>query len=431
MNDDDTSASAPQEIVTPADFFAKFPLPWPESLSVEERKSFEKDLQEVLWQIYSEKPEAWERLIATADAELLAVAKRTMPKIPDVFSNGRALVSSALIIQAVINAQQNGASGGDRWQRPEGHPPFYAHTTNAGTTIVEYLLDRNQVLDEHATASLYAQVREFTDLDSDVLLGMIAHMIKGPRESDGSVWFFADTMLDYRGVQPIMKADTPGGKKRRAGHRQEKRLEIGKCVSRAGNIWLTIDQFIHEEPATGKKKQRKRREYTHKGRLLSIDEIWYQRELDMGNNALNFPIGWRIRPGSWLQTFLETPNRQVAWLCQKTLQYDPYREQWEKRLSTYFMFHMRMNGNSGGQFNREIGPLLSERSLPINRRDPERTKQRFEKAMNRLVQDGQIDDWEYKEKIDYRAKKWIETWLTNKVTIHIAPPAKQVKETNK
>ena len=377
-------------------------------------------------------PEGWQETLEAAVKWAAEQAKkRTRPPIPDIFTNGYATVPTPLTIQAIINAQQNAASGGDRWQHPEGHPPFYVHKTKAGATIVEYIQNRNETLNDVTTASLWAQVRESSDLDSDVLLGMFAHMIKCPAESDGSVWFFADNMLDYRGVQPRMKADTPGGKKRRAGHRPEDRLEIGHCVDRATNIWLTIDQYIYEEQPKSKRKQGKRRQYTHQGRLLSVDEIWYQRELDIDTNAPNIPIGWRIRPGDWLRTFLESPDRYVAWLCQRTLQYDPYREQWEKRLSKYFMFHMRMNAAGGGKFNRKIGPLLSELSLPINRRDPERTKQRFEKAMNRLVSDRQIDDWAYAEKIDYKARGWVETWLTNKITVYIAPPAKQVQEASK
>jgi hypothetical protein len=113
----------------------------------------------------------------------------------------------------------------------------------------------------------------------------------------------------------------------------------------------------------------------------------------------------------------------VAYLCQKTLQYDPYRQLWEKRLSRYFMFHGRLNTRAGGGaiFNREIGPLLNELSLDIEEGRPQRTRDRFEKALNTLVEDGQINGWKYKEEIQLPARGWLPTWLSQMVTITIAP----------
>jgi hypothetical protein len=168
-----------------------------------------------------------------------------------------------------------------------------------------------------------------------------------------------------------MKHDTPSGYARRAGHRQKDIADVGKSVDRIGNIWMTINQVIEEETAgiTSRRKRRKRKEYSHRGRLLSIKEAWTQRKLDTDEPVME--IGWKMRAGSWLKIFLESPNRQVAYLCQKTLQYDPYREQWEKRLSRYFMFHVRMNARgSRVMFNREIGKLLKELSLAIEEDKP-------------------------------------------------------------
>jgi len=345
------------------------------------------------------------------------------PTSPDIFTSGKALVPTSFPFQAVIAAQQNAASGADRWQQTEGHAPYFPFHSRESSSIIEYNTSESEIVDDRAAASLWAQVKQHTDLDSDVVAAMFAHLAKGPLDDQHSVWFWASSMLDYRGILPIMKADTPGGAKRRAGHRQEDMQEIAQCVNRAANVWITIEQFIVEEPAAqSKRRQRKRKQYIHKGRLLSVDEVWYQRELDTDSPSSNMPIGWRIRAGSWLQTFLEKPNRQVAYMCQQILKYDPYRDQWEKRLGYCFLFSIRMNAAGGGVFNREIGKLLDERSLPIDRRHPERTKQRFEKALNRLVEAHIIDSWEYVEGVQYKARGWIDTWLANKIRIYIAPP---------
>ena len=332
------------------------------------------------------------------------------------------MISSCLPFQAVVASIHNAASGGDGWQHSTDQAPYFLYEKGSGNTIVEYKEGyQDEVFNDQTTACLWKQVQQFTDLDTDVLLAMMAHLIKCPEE-DGSTWFFASTFLDYRGVKPRMQADTPGGAKRRAGHRQEDLADVGKSVDRIGKIWMTISQFIEEETAgaTSRRKRRSRCQYSHRGRLLCIEEAWTQRELDTDEPGME--IGWKIRAGSWLKIFLESPNRQVAYLCQKTLQYDPYREHWEKRLSRYFLFHLRMNARgSSVVFNREIGKLLKELSLPIEEERPQRTRDRFEKALNKLVEDRQLDAWQYKAEGQLPARHWLGTWLKQNITVYVAP----------
>ncbi len=347
--------------------------------------------------------------------------KRTLPLIPDVFATGRALVSSALCLQAVIHAQQNMIEGGDRWQHPEGHAPYYTHETDAGRTIVEYLMSRsNEIQDDKATRSLKRQlVGDTQEQDTDALFIVIAHCIKA-LGTDGTTWIFANNSLKYMDKQ-IMKKYTRGSKPAPAGYRTDDKIAFAESIGRLSNFWLVIDQFIHD--TSGKKKQGKKTQYTRECRLFSIEEVWYQKELDPNTDTPNLPVGWRVRPGEWLKVFID--QRHVAYLCDIALKYHPLREKWEKRLSSYIMLHMRMNGGgrSGGKYTRKIEDLLRELSLPVNKRDPERTKKRFEQAMNRLAQDRHIAGWDYKEKIKDEPKKWLGTWLTNSIVIYIAPPS--------
>jgi hypothetical protein len=361
-------------------------------------------------------------------ATIKTPSKRTIPQPPTVFKNGFAETASCLPFQAVLSGIQDATrirddeSSLSRWRKPEGHPPSFYYEKPKGNAIVEYMTgEKNEVFDDKTTASLWRQVKQFSDADADVVLALFAHLIR-PSENDGTTWFLASQFLDYRGLIPIMKADTPGGRKRRAGHRPERIKEIGESIGRIENIWITLSQWI-DEPATSKKK-RKRTEFTHKGRFLMVEEVYTQRELPEGDadGDPGMEIGWRIRPGSWLRTFLESPNRQVALLCQKSLRYDPYRQQWEKRLSRYFMFHGHINTHGGGgTFNRHIGKLLQEMSLEVNERFPQRTRDRFEKAMNMLVADKIIQEWAYEEEISPKAKGWLAAWLNQKIIVHIAP----------
>ncbi len=355
-------------------------------------------------------------------ASLSSISKRRIIPHTNIFEGGFAETAACLPIQAVVASIQDAKSVVSQWQRSEDHAPFFHYEKPKGTAIVEYKTgEKNEVFDDKTTASLWRQVKQFSDDDADVVLALFAHLIR-PSESDGTAWFLASQYLDYRGIKPRMQIDAPGGRKRRAGHRPEDIKAVGESIGRIENIWITLHQWI-DETASGKKK-RKRTEYTHKGRLLMVEEVYTQKELPDGDTDGDpgMEIAWRIRPGSWLRTFLENPNRQVANLCQKSLQYDPYREQWEKRLSRYFMFHGHINTHGGGGvFNREIGKLLQETSLSVEKDNPQRTRNRFEKAMGVLVTDKIIQEWDYTESFSLPSKGWVATWLDQKITIHIAP----------
>jgi hypothetical protein len=344
------------------------------------------------------------------------------PHLPKVFANGRAVIPSCMPLQHAVNGIQNAASGASRWQHPEGHPPFYTGTSEAGSTIMEY-----NDLDTSLSIDVWEQVKSFTDLDIDVLQAALVQIFTASDSHDKrSAWVYASQILDYRGITPIMKSDRPGGPKRRAGHRPEDIQDIAQCMRRISNLWVTVHQTIKgeipERTANGRRRKPKRVEHSVRSRLISIEKIWYQRELlDEPIRPDATPIGWYIRFGDWLEPYLDGASKQIGFICQKSLEYDPYREKWEKRLSRYFCFHIRMNGRHG-VISREIGTLLESLTLPIDTRFPERnTRQRFEKALDRLVADRQIDGWEYKDEPIYPSKGWLPTWLKQSIRIYFAP----------
>jgi hypothetical protein len=138
-------------------------------------------------------------------------------------------------------------------------------------------------------------------------------------------------------------------------------------------------------------------------------------------------VAWRYKPGTWAAPFLAAPNLHFALLCQTTLQYDPYREQWEKRLARYFMFYLRISGgpNYGGTtIRRAVGDLLTELELPLDTTNPQRTRKRFEQALARLVADRVIDAWDYaKDNPELPRRSWLPAWQQWGVYVTAAPLA--------
>jgi len=341
-----------------------------------------------------------------------------IPNPRNIFTNGATETLSCMPFQAAIASIHDAASKATKWVQTEDHAPYFRYEKPSGSSIIEYKTGRkDEVFNSKTTTSLWQQVQKFSDSSNDVLLALCAHFIR-PSEEDGTTWFFASQYLSDRGLAKITKGENTV-QRRTAGHRHEDIAEVGNHLDLLENIWITIDQTI-DQPSNGKKK-RKKRQFTHQGRLLMIEERITQKDLHGENNS-DLEIAWRIRPGSWLRPFLEAPNRQVANLFQKSLQYDPYRQQWEKRLSRYFMFfgHMETRGG-GGTFNRNIKKLLQEVSLSVDSEHPKRTKKRFEEAMNQLVADNIINEWYYQGSVDTAKRGWVTSWLDLMITIHIAP----------
>src|SRR5207245_4689922 len=71
---------------------------------------------------------------------------------------------------------------------------------------------------------------------------------------------------------------------------------------------------------------------------------------------------------------------------------------------------------------RQISNFFNELSLPVNERDPQKTRSRFEKAMNRLVDDHQIASWTPVEgNPPLPRTEWLPIWLSWRVVVTVAP----------
>jgi hypothetical protein len=382
-----------------------------------------KELQAMMYQL-AQAYGAYHDEVAQKQAPAQASPKHLPEDAPPVinpFIDGRGLIPSPGPMQAIIESLENAASGADRWQRPEKQPPYYTFSRQGGQTIVEYgRKETTTVLEDSVTRGLWEGVKKLSDYDADVLLGVFAQIIK----NDGApAWFWPSQFLDYRGVVPIMKdQNTP--QERRAGHRIERIQEVLDALYKMSNLWVRIEEI--REP---KRKGKKPRKFVHSGRVFMIGETWTQEGLDLayedGAQLQREIKALRCTPGEWLKEYLDAP-RMVAFLADKILRYDPYREMWEKRLARYFMFHLRINAkHNSAVITRRIGLLFHDMSLPVDDRHPERTRARFEKAMNRLVEDKQIDAWQYHEEINLPARKWFDQWQELSIDVYTKAQLKE------
>lgn len=343
--------------------------------------------------------------------------KKDMPPAHAGITNGKLLVPYCFPLYVASEAIQNAASGADRWENPDRQPPFYARKSGNNTTTIEYGREsEQQVFEEKAVINLYKEVKNHKDTDIDFMLYTLSAIIK-ETNGEGAAWVWASKFLDDREIKPITK-NTNTSMERRAGHRAERLAEIDEAVYRLSGLWINIREYIPP-----KRKGGKTRVFTHRGRLWAVMETWTQNTLgENGETQERIPVAWKIKAGDWLMEYLGPARRYVGYLCDQALKYDPYHQQDEKRLAYYFLFFLRFNAKNNDSFLvREIGDLLKACTLTPNARDPQKARNRFEKAMDVLKKDGIIDDWEYvaKSQTELPAKKWLPVWLQWQVKIYV------------
>jgi hypothetical protein len=340
-----------------------------------------------------------------------------LPAIPTAFVDRGALVPSAFPVQGALAAIHNAHEGAGGWRRGRDGTPYFAFEQQQGRMTVSLRWPGGMgAPDDAALQALWGQFRRLNDLEADVVLASLAQWMQPGRDADGFTWITAAAILDYRGIQPKKKAE--GRKVYRAGHRPDDLAEVAAAWDLIRLKYLDLQRVDVLEAQPGRRP--KREAYTLQAEFFAVPERVLQEQLD----GTQVPVAWRFRPGRWIDRHLEQPNAQLALLMQRSLEYDPYRERWEKRLARYFLFHLRISeaARGGAPLRRRVDPMLRELHLDewLDRRHPDRTVKRFEKAMHKLREDGQIGAWAYtpesRAALDrLPARNWLDEWLQRAV----------------
>ncbi len=350
---------------------------------------------------------------------------RSLSKSENIFrTQSHVPIPATSPVQAVLAAYSNAASGAKNWKQaePYGFPQYRFDQPEVSTCVEVRPSSQARVVDDTTIRSLWRKVRQLSDLDSDVFLTAIAQVLSLPADEGEHVWLTSSQILDYRGIKPVMNQEKGGSIRRRAGHRQEDTVDIAACFERLNDTWVTMRQSIDRQTKRGGKGK----VFTLECRLLIVNEVIHQHEIrgksSTDLSATSPPIAWHYSLGTWFDHMLSEPTKQIAWLCQEVLHYNPCNQIWEKRLARYFLFHLRLYASGGGTITRTLGTLINELSLSVNQRDPEKTRKRFEQAMQRLEEDRQIEYWIYAHDNEHLPRlHWLEIWLSWKVQITVAP----------
>ena len=294
---------------------------------------------------------------------------------------------------------QNGSSSGHAQLRP-------------AALDTQPLLPAKEV--EKWSQLMWKQREELTDLDADAL-DLLSHTwLQQATSSKDYAVADVDQFLLMRGLKPKQ-----GGQGRRGGYETEQRTEMLRALSHIQNLWIDMGEVeLYEQRGLSGRKQRVVKHGVQSRAFVITDRIG-QLNLEGLIDVRRFIF----QPGHLFAQFLFGPGRQIALLSAKAVQYDPYRQKWEKRLARYLSWQWRIYARRGEYVRPyRVETLLDAVGGEVNWRYPAKTRERLEKALDTLQADKVIAAWQYdrwEEKV-VEQRGWVSIWREG--TILIEPP---------
>ncbi len=209
-----------------------------------------------------------------------------------------------------------------------------------------------------------------------------------------------------------------GGDGRRGGYEAKQKEQVINALKNIQSIWLTIEKTVLY-------KNNKPVQVSVQGRTFvfkNLDGKEYVVSKKTCSKSVCFTVD------KVFAKYLTVSQRQVALLPIKAIQYHAYRFNCEKQLCRYLSWRWRTQAYKGDFLQKnKVSTLLEATGETLNERSPLRTRDRFEKALDQLAQDGLIAAWHYvkwNEEITTN-KGWAKYWLNTSVVIE---PPNLVKE---
>jgi len=259
---------------------------------------------------------------------------------------------------------------------------------------------------ERWTQVMARQREELSDLDADTLDALSAIWLYQATDPNDAAVADVDDLLTLRGL-----VRNPGGQGRRGGYKAHQRMRMWQSLAHIQNLWLTMAALETYDGDDARPGKHRRKPITRaiQSRAFIITDLMGQLRLDGFVDVEKFIF----RPGQVFAHFLAGPGRQTALLSAKALQYDPYRQTWEKRLTRYLSWQWRCEAHTGNYLQPfAVTTLLTAVGHPVTRRRLTWQRERLEKTLDTIQQDQVIAGWQYAQEHD--------DWP--KSTILIEPP---------
>lgn len=327
-------------------------------------------------------------------------------------------VDNSLLYYGVRSAIE---SGKDYFTIPDGADwPLRRISKKSVSAVAELRPEPSVRATNELKEKMQKEVMKLDDLCADVFDIISSSWIdSNPASYESSMLIHVDDMLRMRGVSPNKNKKGSG-----CGFRKHQRDEVNERIRALDNLWITVfsmPTFEEQEMKSGRKR-RVQATWAGLSRAVVVSSLVGQTQLD----GTVDPFSWRVRPGDVFSKFFLGPGRQTALLSRKALAYNYERERHEKRLARYFAWQWRIRASEGNYFQpfpvKLLMSAVDEKLLEQPKANPTRERNRLEKALDRLEQDGVIRAWQYQAEdfdpeLGARGSKWWSDWLEWRILI--------------
>jgi len=260
-------------------------------------------------------------------------------------------------------------------------------------------------------------VKSMDDLTADTWDAVISQWVAEAKSPEAKVWVSIDQILGYRGLASHITGA------HRGGFSTAQRAAVTESLLRIMAMRLQVFSMTVLEEQANEGGERKVRPVQRQigGPALEVGLDLTQTDF-LGRTEIKALL---VRPGEMFARYYSGPGRPVALLSQKALTYRPGREDWEKRLTRYFAYNWDRRSHEGvDRQHHQVAQLLDAAHHQPNQNRPEDTRERLEKALRRLTDDGVIAGWEYVPgtwaEAERPQRRWFPLWLEASVEV-LAP----------
>ncbi|EEM80670.1 helix-turn-helix domain-containing protein [Bacillus thuringiensis] len=258
------------------------------------------------------------------------------------------------------------------------------------------------------------------DLTADCLDSITIQWLNEAKSPDEFIDFSYEQVLE---MCSIPKAKANGVEYYRA----EDKIKVAKRIAALASIFIYLNDenevvVLNDRAEPGKHYEVKREIIK---RLFVLDSVVLWR--DKNTNEYMGIESCRIKPGSFLSSYLYGSSSTTALLSKKALEYNSYRHKYHKRLIRYLTWQWRIR-QMFSSLSRpySIGGdkgLLAVMDIKQNQK-PNRIRDQLENVLMDLEREKVISHWEYENGLDEEQltkKNWFKNYYSQ-LGIRIFPP---------
>jgi len=313
----------------------------------------------------------------TADAPVVTLRPTRLlrPIVSPAFRHdgreGLGRISSSQISQGIFAAC---IASKEAWGKTSKGFPRYTHSVQSGEIEIT-LRPEVESKDEKKLAAQIGEMESIRDelsiSDWDMACILMEQAI-AENGGHGTAYISDAAACDYRKLEKNRKEGFA------AGHHPDNRKRASDAINRLVHLWIRTDTL-------------QVRQVDEKGKLGSVTVNWREKFITirqtLDRQDTEATIGWRYEFGRSFTTFLQAPNRFVAYLLQGTIALKSTQGS-AKRVAHYIALRLKVDAKNGAEYDITMGKLVEAAHLPYDEARIQRTIDQNEDTLRTCIREG-------------------------------------------